>query len=75
VLLRPSLTGGVQHGLDCAGCCAFLMAVMVALGLMSLAWAGLLAVVVFVQKAAPMGERSPYAIASALVIAAVATWI
>ena len=51
------------------------MAVMIALGLMSLAWAGLLAVVVFVQKAAPLGERSPYAIASALVIAAVATWI
>jgi predicted metal-binding membrane protein len=75
VLLRPSLAGGVQHGFDCAGCCAFLMGVMVALGLMSLAWAGLLAVVVFVQKAAPWGERSPYAIASALVIAAVATWI
>ena len=75
VLLRPSLTGGVRHGFDCAGCCAFLMTVMVALGLMSLAWVGLLAGVVFVQKAAPLGERSPHVLASALVIAAVATWI
>jgi predicted metal-binding membrane protein len=75
VLLRPSLTGGVRHGFDCAGCCAFLMTVMVALGLMSLAWVGLLAVVVFVQKAAPFGERSPHVLALALVTAAVATWI
>jgi predicted metal-binding membrane protein len=75
VLMRRSLTGGVQHGLDCAGCCACLMALMVALELMSVAWIGVLAVVVFVQKAAPFGERSPHVLASALVIAAVATWI
>jgi predicted metal-binding membrane protein len=75
VLMRRSLTGGVQHGFDCAGCCAFLMALMVALGLMSLAWIGVLAVVVFMQKAAPLGERSPYVLACALVTAAVATWI
>jgi predicted metal-binding membrane protein len=51
------------------------MALMVALELMSVAWIGVLAVVVFVQKAAPFGERSPHVLASALVIAAVATWI
>jgi predicted metal-binding membrane protein len=51
------------------------MAVMVALGLMSIAWVGLLAVVVFVQKATPLGERSPHVLAFALVIAALATWI
>ena len=75
VLLRPSLAGGVRHGFDCAGCCAFLMVLMVALGLMSLAWVGLLALVVLVQKAAPFGERSPRVLALALATAAVVTWI
>jgi predicted metal-binding membrane protein len=75
VLLGPSLAGGVRHGFDCAGCCAFLMALMVALGLMSLAWVGLLALVVLVQKAAPFGERSPRVLALALATAAVLTWI
>jgi predicted metal-binding membrane protein len=75
VLMRRSLTGGVLHGFDCAGCCALLMAMMVALELMSLVWVGVLALVVFVQKAAPLGERSPGVLASGLVIAAVATWI
>jgi predicted metal-binding membrane protein len=75
VLLVPSLAGGVRHGLDCAGCCAFLMALMVALGLMSLVWIGLLALVVFVQKAAPFGERSPRVLALLLATAALVTWI
>jgi predicted metal-binding membrane protein len=75
VLLRGSLAGGVRHGFDCAGCCAFLMALMVALGLMSLVWIAVLALVVLVQKAAPFGERSPRVLALALATAAVATWI
>ena len=75
VLLRPSLAGGVRHGIDCAGCCGFLMALMVALGLMSIAWIALLALVVFVQKAAPFGRRSPRVLALALATAAVVTWI
>ncbi len=74
VLLGPSLAGGVRHGLDCAGCCAFLMALMVALGLMSVAWIAVLALVVLVQKAAPLGERSPRLLALALVTAAVVAW-
>ena len=75
VLMLRSVTGGVQHGFDCAGCCAFLMAMMVALGLMSLVWVGVLALVVFVQKVSPLGERSPRVLASGLVVAAVTTWI
>ena len=51
------------------------MTLMVALGLMSLGWVGLLALVVFVQKAAPFGERSPRVLALALATAAVLTWI
>jgi predicted metal-binding membrane protein len=75
LLFQPSFRGGVVHALDCAGCCAFLMALMVALGLMGIWWIALLAVVVFVQKAAPFGARSPGLLALALAGAAVVTWI
>jgi predicted metal-binding membrane protein len=75
LLFQPSLAGGVVHALDCAGCCAFLMALMVALGLMSVGWICLLAFVVLVQKAAPFGARSPRLLAIALGGAAVVTWI
>ena len=75
LLFQPSLAGGVVHAMDCAGCCAFLMALMVALGLMSIGWVALLALVVLVQKAAPFGARSPRLLALALGSAAVVTWI
>ena len=74
ILLEPSLSGGLRHGLDCAGCCAFLMALMVALGLMSIAWMVVLAAVVLVQKASPFGGRSPRVLAAVLAIAAVVVW-
>jgi predicted metal-binding membrane protein len=74
-LLEPALVGGMRHGLDCAGCCAFLMALMFALGLMGIGWAALLALVVLVQKAAPFGARSPRVLAAGLgTAAAVSTW-
>ena len=74
-LMQPSLAGGIRHALDCAGCCAFLMALMVALGLMGIAWVVVLAVVVLIQKAAPFGARSPRVLVFALATAAVVTWI
>jgi predicted metal-binding membrane protein len=74
LLFHGSLSGGVLHALDCAGCCVFLMALMVGLGLMSLAWVAVLAFVVLVQKAAPFGARSPRLVALALASAAVLTW-
>ena len=51
------------------------MALMFGLGLMSLAWVGVLALVVVVQKAAPFGAVSPRLLALALGSAAVVTWI
>jgi predicted metal-binding membrane protein len=63
------------HALDCAGCCVFLMGLMVALGLMSIASVALLALVVVVQKAAPFGARSPGILAFGLTTAAVVTWV
>jgi predicted metal-binding membrane protein len=41
----------------------------------ALAWIGILALVVLVQKAAPLGERSTRVPALALATAAVVTWI
>jgi predicted metal-binding membrane protein len=75
LLFHGSMSGGVLHALDCAGCCVFLMALMVGLGLMSFAWVVVLAFVVLVQKAAPFGARSPRLLALALASAAVLTWI
>jgi predicted metal-binding membrane protein len=74
VLLHRSLTGGVRHGLDCAGCCALLMALMVSLGLMSVAWMLALAGIVLVQKVASYGGRSPRMLALIFLTAAVLTW-
>ena len=75
LLFQPSFMGGALHALDCAGCCVFLMALMVALGLMSIAWVLVLALVVVVQKAAPFGARSPAVLAFGLATAAVVTWV
>jgi predicted metal-binding membrane protein len=75
LLFYQSFAGGISHGLDCAGCCVFLMALMVGLGLMSVWWALMLAVVVAVQKAGPFGARSSGVLAAALASAAAIAWI
>lgn len=48
---------GATHGGFCLGCCWMLMVVLVALGTMNLAWMAVLAVVIFVEKLAPHGEK------------------
>ena len=48
---------GVVHGLDCLGCCAGLMASLVALGMMNLAWTLTAAVAVFADKTFPGSHR------------------
>lgn len=59
-LWRPGLGGalwlGVRHGLYCLGCCWALMALLFVGGVMSLPWIALLAVVVLLEKLAPIGE-------------------
>ena len=75
LLFHESFSGGILHGLHCAGCCVFLMALMVGLGLMSIWWALVLAVVVVVQKAAPFGARSSEVLAAGLALAAAIAWI
>ena len=53
-----ALQMGVIHGLYCLGCCWALFAVLVAAGVMSLAWMLLLTLVVFAEKVLPFGRRA-----------------
>lgn len=65
---RPggALHMGVRHGLFCLGCCWALMAVLVAVGTMNLAWMAALALLIVVEKNAPVGERVGTVAAAAL---------
>jgi predicted metal-binding membrane protein len=67
---RPlgALRIGARHGLYCLGCCWALMAVLVAVGTMSVAWMAGLALLILLEKNAPQGER--IAVAAALVFVA-----
>jgi predicted metal-binding membrane protein len=58
---------GMRHGSYCLGCCWALFAVLVAAGVMSLAWMLLLTLVVFVEKVLPQGQRISTAIGVAFV--------
>jgi predicted metal-binding membrane protein len=64
---------GVRHGLVCVGCCWALMAVMFAVGAMSLTWMSLLTLFMFAEKVLPKGEKLAIPIASFLWIMGV--WI
>jgi predicted metal-binding membrane protein len=66
-------TLGVRHGLWCIGCCVGLMAVLVLAASMSLAWAAVIAGVIFVQKVMPLPETSTRVTGAALIFAAFAT--
>jgi predicted metal-binding membrane protein len=52
---RGGLRLGVAHGLYCLGCCGLLMATGFALGVMSLSWMAIVAVVAVVEQVAPAG--------------------
>lgn len=48
---------GARHGLFCLGCCWALMALLFVGGVMNLAWVAALAIVVAIEKLAPLGTR------------------
>lgn len=58
---------GAAHGLFCFGCCWAMMAVLVALGTMNLAWMALLSLLILAEKNAPGGRVT--AVAAAVVFA------
>jgi len=59
---RGALRMGVAHGVYCIGCCWALFAILVATGVMSIAWMLLLTLIVFLEKIAPVHPRLPQAI-------------
>lgn len=63
-----ALRMGVVHGLYCLGCCWALFAVLVAAGVMSLAWLLLLTLVVFAEKVLPYGRRTAQAVGVAFLL-------
>jgi predicted metal-binding membrane protein len=66
-----ALQMGSRHGLYCVGCCSGLMLALFALGVMSLSWMAVIAVLIFVQKVLPLGDRvAPIVSASFVVLAA-----
>ena len=70
---RPGAFGafsaGARHGLYCLGCCAVLMALLFAGGIMNLAWIAGITVLVLAEKIAPGGQ-----ILSRVIGAALAVW-
>jgi predicted metal-binding membrane protein len=59
---------GLVHGLYCVGCCWALFAVLVAAGVMSLAWMLLLTLVVFAEKVLPLGRRTAQVVGIAFLV-------
>jgi predicted metal-binding membrane protein len=59
---------GIVHGAFCLGCCWALFAVLVAAGVMSLAWMLLLTLVVFAEKVLPVGRWGPRAVGVAFLL-------
>jgi predicted metal-binding membrane protein len=64
---------GLAHGLDCVGSSGALMAVLFVLGVMSLFWMAVFAVVIFVEKVVPRGPRLVPVLAVGLV--ALGIWV
>jgi predicted metal-binding membrane protein len=59
---------GMVHGLYCLGCCWALFAVLMAAGVMSLAWMLLLTLVVFAEKVLPGARHTSQLVGLALIV-------
>jgi predicted metal-binding membrane protein len=58
---------GLEHGAWCLGCCLGLMLALFAVGVMSLAWMAVVALVIFAEKVLPGGARLTAPVAVCLV--------
>jgi predicted metal-binding membrane protein len=63
-----ALRMGILHGVFCFGCCWALFAVLVAAGVMSLAWMLALTLVVFAEKVLPHPKGTSIIIGVALIV-------
>jgi predicted metal-binding membrane protein len=59
---------GFRHGLFCLGCCWALMAVLFVVGVMNLAWVGVLTLFILVEKIGPAGARVSRAGGAVLIV-------
>jgi predicted metal-binding membrane protein len=69
---------GFRHGSFCLGCCWALMAVLFVVGVMNLAWVGVLTLFILAEKIGPTGVRLSRvggAILMALGVALVSGWV
>ncbi|MGE0487072.1 MAG: DUF2182 domain-containing protein [Gammaproteobacteria bacterium] len=66
--LGGALRLGATHGIYCVGCCWALMAVMFAVGVMSLLWMTVLALAMLFEKLAPVGWRVAPVLGMALIV-------
>jgi predicted metal-binding membrane protein len=67
-----ALLAGGRYGIYCLGSCWMLMVVLIAFGTMQLAWMLALAVVIWLEKVAPFGDRLRRLTAAMLVVLGVA---
>jgi predicted metal-binding membrane protein len=70
--LGGALRTGFDHGAFCVGCCWALMAVLFALGAMSLTWMALIAAVIAAEKLLPAPAKLRLAVAGLLAVIALA---
>ena len=63
-----AVTVGVRHGGYCLGCCWALMGVLLAAGVMSLAWMATIAAVITAEKVLPRGELISHLLGGVLIV-------
>jgi predicted metal-binding membrane protein len=68
----PAFVAGGRHGIFCLASCSMLMAVLIAFGTMQLAWMLGLAVLIWLEKITPFGDRLTRVTAALLVLLGVA---
>ena len=67
-----SLRAGIEHGGFCVGCCWALFAALLALGVMSIAWMVVIAVLITLERLLPWGQTAARGVALGLAVLAIA---
>ncbi len=73
--VRGAMIMGLRHGSYCVGCCWLLMTLLFSVGVMNLLWIALLAALVLVEKAFPLGHRVARAAGVVMTVAGVWTLV
>jgi predicted metal-binding membrane protein len=69
--MSGALEMGARHGAWCVGCCWALMASLIALGVMSIAWSAFVAALIAAEKTLPWRRTVTYGTAAILLVLAV----